>query len=110
VGEEEQRRIAAQTRAVRRHVGDQRFEPGGTEVAGRPCDRGAVPAVVACADAVAGLVEGTREPVVAGGVLGQAVGDLHHAARIGDVPQVRGQLEVVDGRGEGGALHGMDAP
>jgi hypothetical protein len=38
-------------------------------------------------------------------VLCEAVGDLHHAAGIGDVPLVGGQLEVVDGRGEGGALH-----
>src|SRR3954452_16136270 len=51
-------------------------EPGGTEVPGRPRDRGAVPAVVAGADGVPGVVEGTCEPVIAGGVLGEAVGDL----------------------------------
>ena len=106
VGEEEQRQVAVQGGAVGRHVGDQRVEPGGTEVAGRAGDRATVSAVVAGTHGVAGLVEGTREPVVTGGVFGQAVGDLHHATRIGDVPFVAGQGEAVDRRGEGGALHG----
>jgi hypothetical protein len=91
VGEEEQREVAVQAGAVRRQVGDQCVEPRGTEVAGRAGNRVAVPTVVASADRVAGGVEGAREPVVTGGVFGEAVGDLHHAARIGDVPFVGGQ-------------------
>src|SRR3954452_8331372 len=62
-------------------------------------------AVVDGTDGVAGFVEGTREPVVAGGVLGEPVGDLYHAARVSDVPFVGGQLQVVDARDEGGTLH-----
>jgi hypothetical protein len=66
--------------------------------------------VVAGADAVAGVVEGTREPVVAGGVLGEAVGDLHHAARIGDVPRVVASSRSSTGEVKVERCTGMDAP
>jgi len=88
-------------------VGDQTVEAGGPEVAQVFSAGSPMSAMVRRECQEAGLIEGGREPVVAGAVLSETVCDLHGATRFtGHVaPGVRGDFDFICRGDERGLLN-----
>ncbi len=89
-------------------VGDQSVEAGRPEIAEMISAGAPVTAMICGEGEEPGAVESHGEPVVAGAVLGEAVGDLDDAARITvDVdPGIGRDVDAIGGRDERGLLNG----